>query len=142
MPGNHWLTWIFGLGWLFTAVAWWWSRRGRQPPPPELHAQPVEAPAAEVEAEPPAASDPQILAVQAAYEARDAVAARNALIEWAREIWKKDAPNNLSTLAQLCPGALGGAIQRLDAAIYSPQPSDWWNELVWERLTEFERKDD
>jgi len=142
IPGGHWLTWIFGLGWLFTAVAWWWSRSGRRSPTRQVHAQPVEAPAAEVEAKPPVVPNPKVLAVQTAYEARDAVAARNALIDWAHDIWKKDSPRNLSTLARLCPGALGEAILRLDAAIYSPQPSDWWNELVWERLTDIEKKDD
>lgn len=142
MPASRWLTWIFGLGWLSTAVAWWWSQRGRRSPTRELQAQPVEAPAAEVEAEPPVVPNPKILAVKTAYEARDAIAARNALIDWAYDIWKEDSPNNLSTLARLCPEALSGAILKLDAAIYNPQPSDWWNELVWERLKDIEKKND
>jgi hypothetical protein len=79
-----------------------------------------------------------IAEVQRAYATGDAITARDALLAWAAQILPDQPPGNLALLAKRCPEPLRGDILLLEQAFFSPQPLDWDQHRVWERLPGFE----
>jgi hypothetical protein len=74
-------------------------------------------------------------AVRAAYGRADAVAARQALLDWAALQWPGDPPRNLARLALRCPDPLRHPIGELEKAFFSPDPIAWDREPVWQALS-------
>ncbi len=98
---------------------------------------------AAAESAPPAPAEPRqsdpladaLEAVRAAYGRADAVAARQALLDWAALQWPGDPPRNLARLALRCPDPLRHHIGELEKAFFSPDPIAWDREPVWQALS-------
>ncbi|TNF85817.1 MAG: BatD family protein [Gammaproteobacteria bacterium] len=64
--------------------------------------------------------------------ADDAMAARSALVDWARERWPKESIVGLQQIAVLMASAeLRALFDELDAALYSRQECDWQGHRLW-----------
>jgi len=128
-----WIAAALGLAWLATMIGWWQSRhRGVQVKPEPVAGKP-----------PPTIEETDPLqraidAVQAAYRAGDARAAREALLGWAAQVLPEQPPSNLARLAQRCSQPLREQILLLEEAFFSPVPVDWDKQPVWEGLVGFE----
>ncbi len=129
----HWIALLLAFGWFFTLAAWWASRK-RPTPAAAGPEAPKEALATAPGPRPKSVVETAIESVQAAYQARDAQAAKGALLRWARIVWRDSPPSNLSALAQRCPAALAKGILELDRALYSPKPEPWYERPVWTSL--------
>lgn len=113
-----WLTWLFGLGWLGTGLAWWLSRRPRQ--------MSESAPTAEAGA---TQSERQLIeAVERACQADDPAAAKRALSAWASRRWPEAGAD---ALVRHCGGPLGREVERLNRALYSSGGADWRGADLW-----------
>lgn len=78
--------------------------------------------------------DATISKLQQAYDRGDANAAREALLDWGKQVWPESVPANLSQLALRVEPPLRDEIRLLDKAFFSPTPIDWTGSPVWERL--------
>jgi hypothetical protein len=136
-----WITALVAMAWLGTTAAWWRSRRrppsappATRPPEPRKEAAPESAP----QPEPVDPLDASITAVRAAYDRGDATAAREALLDWGRQVLPKRPPTNLTRLAERCRDPLRGEILTLEQAFFSPRPLHWERQPVSEHLRHFE----
>lgn len=108
-------------------------RRREQRPAPEIGmVAPDEFPVTEQTSEEP--FDATISKLQQAYDRGDANAAREALLDWGKQVWPESVPANLSQLALRVEPPLRDEIRLLDKAFFSPTPIDWTGSPVWERL--------
>ncbi len=132
-----WLTVFSLLGWALTG--WWGWQRGRPPAPAESIAK------AEIASEPAPAAEPAqtdinqladaLPAIEKAFLAADAYAAKKALLHWAKLRWPDNPPGNLSRLAARCDSRVQTQILKLEAAQYTPNGnSDWHQRPIWEQL--------
>jgi hypothetical protein len=113
-----WLTLVFGLGWLGTAAAWWLSRRSRKAPAARLPDDSQSERAA-------------VDALKTACQKHDAVGARQALLNWARQRWPSAHPMGLEDLERRCNGELSLEIKRLNRALYRDPESGWQGQTLW-----------
>jgi hypothetical protein len=117
-----------GLGWMGLHAI---RRHATRAPP----ARPTAASAATTEPEPrPDPLAEATVAVREGYRARNAEAARHALIAWARLAWPHNPPGNLTQLALRSPEPARSRIILLDKTFFSPDPLDWSEEPLWEDL--------
>lgn len=106
-----WISLALGSGWLLTLVAWWWSKN-RQPATNEPRS--------------PTPSVKQLAtAVQQSCKQNDAVACKDALIQWGRQAFNDKRVNSLGDLGRYCDASLNQEIQRLNSALYSGNAPDW-----------------
>ncbi len=123
-----WALIALGLGWMGLHAL---RRHGAPAPPPG----PATAPARTTEPEPrPDPLAEAMVAVHEGYRARNADAARHALLAWARLAWPHNPPGNLTQLALRSPEPARGRIILLDKTFFSPDPLDWSKEPLWEDL--------
>ncbi|MEJ2590867.1 MAG: BatD family protein [Candidatus Thiodiazotropha sp.] len=119
----HWLIWLLATAWLTTLFAWWFSRRRRD----TAGASDTDAAKLNDPAPPaPSASGEILEQLRQAYTRRDAAAARESWLNWARLQWPENPPNNLTRLAGRCPETVSAAVIALDKAIYSPGGGTGW----------------
>ena len=128
-----WIALLLAFAWFFTLAAWWVGRK-RPPPAAAGNEAPDGAAVTAPGPRPKSVVETAIESVQAAYQARDAQAAKGALLRWAKIVWRDSPPSNLSALAQRCPAALAKEILGLDRALYSPEPEPWYERPVWTLL--------
>ena len=117
------LPWIiasfgFGGAWLAFAFLWWreWSRRRQQAAVEQkgLRLRRLEERRAYRE-------------LESACQARDAAAARAALLKWMPRQWLENAPRNLVELAELGGLELRRALEKLDRALYGDSEDSYWD---------------
>lgn len=115
---GFWLAWLFGAGWLATAVAWGISAR-----------RPTVSPAPRPAPDPAPSQRQMVEAIERACRANDAMAARRALAAWAERRW----PGlGAADWARRCGGELGREIGRLDRGLYGREPgADWRGDGLW-----------
>lgn len=121
--GIHWVVWALAAAWLATLGGWWLSHRHRS----------RAEPAPESAAVPPVADDHRLTAAVAAlseaYRQPDAMAAREAWLQWGRQRWPENPPHNLTRLAGRCSPPIAEAVISLEKALYSPAVATGWAEL-------------
>jgi hypothetical protein len=110
-PLWFWLSLVLGIGWLATVLAWWrHARRG----------QTIAASAAK-----PTDAKPSLREFQRAVAESDAVAARRALLDWAKARWRDHPPLNLEQLVQRLGAGASGPIEDLMRATYGHSDRSW-----------------
>ena len=75
--------------------------------------------------------------LQAACQAHDGKAARQALLDWTAALYPEKTIAGLNAVAQQCDGALHLAIKDLERALYS-KLGDWQGQLLWQAFTQQE----
>lgn len=130
---NYW-PWIiaalFFCLWLATVFLWWYKRPVKQKQSFEKKWQlPIKQ-----------RSQRDIRAVlEKACRTNDAMAAKNALIDWAREEWVNESIINLTDVAkQINTPQFNLAIKALNAVFYAKQDVNWDGEEFWQRFCDFE----
>ena len=107
-----WLSGLFGVGWLVTALAWWRSaRRGPATVPPK--AVKVESPRA------------ALRRLEAACAGANAAQARDALLAWAAAEPKFAEFTSLGALAHRLPDEAARAVRSLEKHLYAPGAEAW-----------------
>ena len=120
IPGPAWIIASFGFGsaWLAFAFLWWreWSRRrqGEMKERENLRLHKL--------AERRAYQD-----LANACQARDAAAARTALLLWAQRRWPENAPRNLMQLLARGGAELERAVKKLDRSLYGGDEDTYWD---------------
>jgi hypothetical protein len=113
-----WLTLLFGLGWLATAGAWWLSRkRGQASASRSLDDSRSERSAVD--------------ALKTACRTNDPAAARQALLDWAKQRWPSACPMGLEDLERRCAGELAREVGRLNRTLYRDPESVWEGQSLW-----------
>jgi hypothetical protein len=105
-----WLALMATSGWLVTLLAWWRQRR-----PATVESEPAIA---------PVTADALLQQVGKASKTGDTRQFRSALLHWARRQWPTKPPLQPAEIGRrLGDDALTEALARIDASIYSEQPS-------------------
>ena len=121
--GLSWLVWLLAGAWVLTLAGWWISHSRRRP---TVASETVEPPAPAAADSDEAALEDAIQALAEAYRDKNAEAAREAWLRWARQRWPQQPPHNLTRLAGRCADPVASAVLVLEKAIYSPGvASDW-----------------
>ncbi|WP_434149200.1 BatD family protein [Methylocaldum gracile subsp. desertum] len=113
-----WLALLFGLGWIGTAAAWWLSGRPRKTPVPQSYD--------DGRSERSAAN-----ALRIACRKNDPAAARQALLDWARQRWPSALTMGLEDLERRCKGELGREVERLNRTLYRHPEPGWQGQALW-----------
>jgi len=122
------LTSFFALAWGFTLWFWWQSRRSEQTHSTVTRPESPDAGAA-------------LARLRRACQTHDAVAARQALLAWARLQWPEVPGRELEFLAKQAGHALDQELERLNHALYGGQAiSGWQGQALWLHLETYLRQ--
>lgn len=115
-----WLALMFALAWLATVLAWILSRKTSgsatsTPTKPAATKQDNQA--------------HKILRLACAQH--DAIAARQALLDWAKTRWPEQQPGTLAEAGRLGGTALSLEISKLNQSLYSPHETAWQGDGLW-----------
>lgn len=110
-----WLSLLFVLGWLATAVLWWRHSRKREP------AAEPQLPQREPDDRPSKA----FRDFERACQGNDAGACKTRLLSLAKSRWPDQPPASLGALASRVDSAFADAIDTLNRALYSQDSLDW-----------------
>ena len=75
--------------------------------------------------------------VQKACQNHDAIAAKNALITWAKSFWDNESINSLADISERSGSGLGEAVSTLNTALYSPDKKQWNGEELLNHFNHF-----
>jgi hypothetical protein len=107
-----WVSLGLAVGWLATLIAWWATRRGRRHAGDRPRSRPP--------------SDKQLVAAfDAACDANDAVAAKGALLAWAKMHWPGSPARSLGELAARLDGESQQSIHELSRVLYGGATEGW-----------------
>jgi hypothetical protein len=121
-----WIALALGCAWLATLAAWW--RHARR--------------TSDRAAPPVTAAEEESLrhlerSLKAGCHANDAVAAKAAVLAWARRRWPEHPPLSLTAVARRCPPPLREALIDLDRALYAQVPANWQGQLLWRQFSAY-----
>jgi len=116
-----WLALLFGLGWLVTGLAWIWSLRVKPSSHLPSSPKPMQAPS----------ENQSRKALREACLKHDPIAARLALLEWAKARWPHERPASLGEVANLAGGELAKEIANLSRSLYSQAGANWQGDGLW-----------
>ena len=75
--------------------------------------------------------------IKVACKNNNAQETKNALLNWAKHIFKEPQPNNLNDIAKQVDGPLKQSITSLNTHLYSPQSSQWNCGELYEQCTKY-----
>ena len=117
-----WLTWLFASGWLGTLLMWR-VRSGRSKVEPRPRVEPA----------PDLSRALKIL--ERACTKGDAVAARQAVLEWSAARWPSDPPPSLEQVGARLGGELPEQMAGLNRALYGETSGEWRGEAIYRTLS-------
>ena len=119
---NHWkwISLMLGIFWFITLLLWWLSyRHGTN----KNNIQPTKRTVPDLKV--------SQTALKQACKLNDPVKAKQALLEWGRNIWPEDPPASLGNLAKHCPEELSLQILRMNESLYGKTRITWNGQLLW-----------
>jgi hypothetical protein len=116
------------VAWLLTLGVWWQGRAGRR----RRHDRPGEDQGG-------ATARGALRRLGVAGRNGDAGAARDALLDWAREKWPEAPPRSVGEVAERLPPALAAPVQQLSSALYGPSAGSWSGASLAACVDEFRR---
>ena len=114
---------IFGLGWLFTAIAWLISRRNHKT---------ANDTAKQARKQPPKAS---LKAVKTACLSNNPQQSKSELINWARGRWPENPPANIGEIGKRLNRATQIEIEKLNQTLYASTSNNWQGNQLWQQLS-------
>jgi hypothetical protein len=124
-PGSDrwpWIALLLGSGWLATLFAWWWRTR-RVAARRESRASEEDGSLHRLEK-----------SLRASCLANDAVAAKGAVLAWARRRWPEHPPISLIAVARRCAAPVSEALLELDRSLYGQTAATWQGQGLWRQF--------
>lgn len=121
-----WVSIVALLGWLFTGLAWWRSPRSAS----SKMQEPADKPLGQGLN---LAADRE--AIKRACIANNPAQARQALINWGRQVWPNAGVSSLLGLSECVGSGSKQLFRHLDSAIYSSSPGHWDGHAFWDNCS-------
>lgn len=124
-PGSdrwRWIALLLGGGWLATLLAWW-RRTRRVAARREIRASEEDESLHRLEK-----------SLRASCLGNDAVAAKGAVLAWARRRWPEHPPISLIAVARRCAAPLSEALLELDRSLYGQAAVTWQGQGLWRQF--------
>ncbi|MFT5426133.1 MAG: hypothetical protein ACI9ZT_001074 [Gammaproteobacteria bacterium] len=117
---------IFGLAWLLTVLSWMWFYF-RKP---------------QVEKKGDADQSYRKVMAQLKHVCAESnpVAAKDAILDWARNIWSDNPATNLGEVSKRCDGKLGMEIEIVNRLLYSKEALQWDGKELWNAIKEYQHQ--
>lgn len=117
---------IFGLAWLLTVLSWMWFHF-RKP---------------QVEDKDEVEQSYRKIMAQLKHVCAESnpVAAKDAILDWARNIWSDNPATNLEEVSKRCDGKLGVEIEVVNRLLYSKEALQWNGKELWNAIKEYQHQ--
>ena len=117
---------IFGLAWLLTVLSWMWFH--------------FRKPQVEDKGEAEQSCRKVMAQLKRVCAESNPVAAKDAILDWARNIWLDNPASNLGEVSKRCDGKLGMEIEIVNRLLYSKEALQWDGKELWNAIKEYQHQ--